>query len=377
MALETQTIDEEIASDWAAIQEKYAVEPEAKEPESAEPETPIAERARDESGKFVAREEPTAKPTADAAKVSAPAPAKQSAAPIGEAGTPPATPAEGGAEKDVTRAPSTWKPTARAEWDKLPPAIKAEIHRREADFMSGHNQLLPDAKFGKSVNEIIAPYRMLIEAEGGTPERAIADLMRTAAVLRMGTPQQKQQLFMQVAKQYGVDLNVFAQQPGQPETAQSFQDPRVDQLLAQMNHEREANVQREQQALEASVNTWMNEVDAQGQPLRPYIGDVITEVSALVPQIRQQQPSLSHPQVLQAAYDRAIWAHPEIRTLLQKQQAQTNEQARVTDNQTRVREARRAASVNVPRRASISAPGKPGKLEDTIEQTARELGLIS
>jgi hypothetical protein len=373
VSLNDKDLDESMAADWAAIQDKYAgedpetpepiTEPEtAPEPVVAEPEAPT--RARDETGKF---SKETAKPIEKAAVKGAPAKEPVAPEPM-EAVTPEIT-------RDINRAPSTWKPAARVDFEKLPANARAEIHRREADYMNGQAQLLPDAKFGKSITEIMTPYKMLIEAEGGTYERAIADMMKTAAMLRMGTPQQKQQLFLQTAQQFGIDLRQFQAQPGQQQ--QPLQDPRVDQLLAQLNQERQQRVQTEQQSLEGAVTSWMGENDAQGKPLRPYLGDVMTEMSALVPQIRTQSPSLSHDQVLQQAYERATWGNPEIRTLLLQQQAQGASQTRSADNQQRVREAKRAASVNVPRRASLPTPGKPGTLEETIANTARELGLIT
>jgi hypothetical protein len=150
----------------------------------------------------------------------------------------------------------------------------------------------------------------------------------------------------------------------------------VDQLLAQQNAERQANAQREQQQMESTVTRWMNENDASGNPKRPYLSDVINEMSALVPQLRSSDPTLTHAQALDAAYDRAIWAHPEIRTLLaQKQQTELDAQRRA-ENQTRVRDARRSGSVNVPRRGSTPSPGKPGSIDETIRETARALGMI-
>ena len=400
MALASQTIDDEIAADWAAIREKHSVEPEeaettpeaAPEPIATEPEK--ADRARDEAGRF-AKEPKEAKDeskpaertgSGDAAKPAsrnAQGTAAASERNAGASAEPAAQPdsAQQGQERDVSRPPSTWKPTARAEWEKLPPTVRAEIHRREADFMNGQGQLLPDAKFGSSMRATIEPYRMLIEAEGGTPERAVADLMRMAAVLRVGTPQQKYDLVVQTAKQFGVDLSPLQQKPadGQPAPAppQSFQDPRVDQILQHLAQQNQHSAQVQQSELESTVTRWMGEMDAQGKPLRPYVGDVMTEMMGLVPNLRQANPGLSHSDVLQQAYERATWGNPEIRSLLQRELQQTTDQQRASENQNRVREARRAASVNVPRRASIPNPGKPGSLEDTIAATARELGLIT
>jgi hypothetical protein len=379
MALNDADINESMAKDWAAIREKFAVEepdPKAAEPETTEPVEPqesAETRPRDESGKFVKQEK---------------ADAKEDVQPVHDPADPGADPnvasepllTTKGAPVDITRAPSTWKPTARVDFAKLPESARAEIHRRETESAAGVAQLMPDAQLGKSMREVAAPYKALIDAEaGGRPELAFAELMKTAAILRMGTPQQKRDVVLSVARQYGVDLGLPQQQPNaQPgQQPQTFQDPRVDQLLQQLNAERQAAVQREQEALESSVTAWMNKVDENGNPLRPYLADVMSEMSALVPQIRQANPSLAHDDVLQRAYDTATWGNPEIRQLLLTQQAQGNEQARVADNQTRVRDAKRAASVNVPRRASLPSPGKPESIEKTIENTARELGLIT
>jgi hypothetical protein len=378
MALNDQDINETMAKDWSAIREKFAVEepepqvaePETETPARSEPETPEPVRARDDAGKFVKQD-----------KVESETPSAEASPAAPTAGGEPAAPASSSAslapDRDITRAPSTWSPAQRAEFDKLSPAVKAVIHKREQDYIEGHKQLRPDADFGRSMREVVAPYKALIDAEaGGRPEVAFAELMKTAAILRMGTPQQKRDVVLRVAQQYGVDLGLQQPQPAQPgQQPQSFQDPRVDQILQHLTSQQQQTAQRERETLEASVTTWMNQVDMKGAPVHPYIGDVMNEMNALVPQIRQANPSLAHNEVLQRAYDTATWGNPEIRALLQ--QAQGNGQVREADNQNRVREAKRAASVNVPRRASTPSPGKPGTIDETITETARELGLIS
>lgn len=370
--LADKDIDSTMAADWAAILDKHSIDEPEPEPVKEVPvEAPAAEPVidrgdgRTDKGKFAPKAKDPVVVDEPISKDLAP---KESEPVVGAKGQ----------KLDITQAPNTWKPAARQEFAKLPETVRAEIHRRETDALNGQSQLLPDAQFGKSVRNVVEPYRMLIESEGGTPERAIGDLLRTAAQLRMGTPQQKVEIIARVAQQYGVDLRAFApQQPGQPNqqpVQQSTNDPRVDQLIGQLNLERQQRAQQEQATLEGSVTKWMSAQDAQGQPLRPYLGDVMNEMNALVPQIRQANPSLNNDQVLQQAYETAIWGNPEIRPLLIA--AQT---APVRDpaNQNRVREARRAASVNVPRRASTPSTGKPGTMDETLAETARALGLIS
>jgi hypothetical protein len=381
---ERENTDAEMAADWAAIQEKFA-EPEAPEVDEA-PETEVVEtldtkvdeRARDESGKFAKA------PKEAKAPVEKATPAPKEAAPVVADSSEPAP--QAAPARDITRAPSSWKPAIREEWGKLSENVRAEIQRREQDYQNGQAQLLPDATMGKQMRAVIEPYRMLIDAEGSTPDRAVADLLRTAATLRIGSQQEKLNALLGVVRDYGIDLPALVQQrmqqAGNPQApqaqqAQQFRDPRVDQMLREQAQERQQREQQYQTEMGTTVTAWMDAVDASsGQPVRPYIGDVINEMSVLVAQLKQSNPSLTHVQALDEAYERAIWANPEIRQVLQSKQQTEREQQLRSANQTRVADARRAASVNVPRRASTPAPGKPGRLEDTINETARALGLI-
>jgi hypothetical protein len=371
MALEDQNIDEQMAADWTAIREKHAVEEEPAPIETPAPEqtpepTPesVVDRGdgRRNDGTFA----PKAKePSKNADNVDKnPPPAE----PLAQDPVAP--------ERDISKAPSSWKPMERAEWEKLSPAAREAIHRRETDFLNGQRQLLPDAQLGKSMREVVAPYKALIDAEaGGRPEVAFAELMKTAAILRMGTAEQKRNVVLGVARQYGVDLGQQPQQqqPNQPQ--QTYQDPRVDQLLQHLQTQEQQRQQAEQQGLLDTVTRWVDQKDEQGVAKYPYLNDVQGEMAVLVPMIRQSNPSLSHEQVLQSAYERAIWANPDVKPLLL--QAQAAVAARPSENQDRVREAKRAASVNVPRRASTPSPGKPGTMDETIAATARTLGLIT
>lgn len=404
MPLASRETDADMAADWAAIRDKHTVEetpePETPEPAAeavAAPEQTAAERARDAEGKFVkqaadkpaavkADDKPVATRTTDKAQAT---PTQATPAPVAaetpEAGQQPAN----AFDRDINRPPSTWKPTARAEWEKLPPSVRAEIHRRESDFMAGQSQLLPDAKLGSTMRGVIEPYRMLIEAENGTPEKAVGELLKTAAIFRVGSPQQKAAALSAIGQQWGVDPYLLfpnglaprqGQQQGQPQPQQQqqqFRDPRVDQLLANQQQADQARQFQENSEREAIAARFMNETTADGKPARPYLGDVIDQMAAMVPMIRGENATLSHQQVLQEAYDRATWANPEIRALLQTQQQQQTDAQRKAANTAAVAGARRAASVNVPRRASNPDPGKPGSLEDTVRETARALGLVN
>jgi hypothetical protein len=228
-------------------------------------ETKVDERARDESGKFAKAAKEAKAPVEKAT------PAPKEATPVvadSSEPAPQATPA-----RDITRPPSSWKPAIREEWGKLSENVRAEIQRREQDYQNGQAQLLPDATMGKQMRAVIEPYRMLIDAEGSTPDRAVADLLRTAATLRIGSQQEKLNALLGVVRDYGIDLPALVQQrmqqAGNPQApqaqqAQQFRDPRVDQMLREQAQERQ---QREQQ-YQTEMGNYRHSLDGCGGCLR-------------------------------------------------------------------------------------------------------------
>lgn len=403
MADGRDNLDEELAAEWQAIQQRHMADDDAAggaEP-AADAATGGAEddahagddadaRARDDQGRFAAKageadkaaDAPGAPATGDAPAAGSPQTAGSSE--DGQDGQ------DGSPARDLNRPPSSWKPAAKAKWEGLDPEIRAEVHRRESDWLRGQSQLLPDAELGRSMRQVSEPYRMLIEAEGGTLETAVGQLLQTAALFRVGTPDQKAAALAQIARQYGIQTYPGGADAGYPQQAapQAFRDPRVDELLQRQEMERmqqraeQTRREREEvDRLNGVVQAWSGAVDSAGRALRPYYSDVESDIAALIPQIRASSPGMKAEDVLQQAYDRAVWAHPEIRPLLLQAQQNEIEAKRRADNQLRVKEAKKAASVNVPRRASVPAAPTDrrgiDRMDDVIAETARELGLIN
>ena len=357
--------DDQIAANWREIIGRGDVEDVPAEEPAEQVENPG--RPRDETGKFAKVE----KVNADA-KIGAEVPAQEapeSAPPVAAETAPVA-----GTPDPNDRAPSSWKPAAREQWTKLPPEIRAEIQRRETESHQGFAQIKPDVEFGKAMRQAVGPYRAMSEAEGGTPDRAVAGLFRTAALLRTGSPDLKAAEVAKIIQGYGIPvdrLNAYLTGEAQPQAQQQeFRDPRFDVYLQQQQA-------REVQENETVVNQWINEVDAQGKPLRPYYNDVATEMQNLLPLIREQKPGLSKSQMLQEAYDRAVWANPDTRTVLQRAQQEQLEAQRREENLRRTNEAKKAASVNVPRRGAVPASAPKAPMDETIRNAARELGFFS
>lgn len=357
-----ENADEEMAESWKAILAKHEITDEDAPPSDEVIEKTPPQRTRDESGKFAKAPEaeaPAQEPDAPATAPDAAQVAPQSAETVPEADQP---------ARDLANAPSSWKPAAKDKWAALDPDVKAEIARREGDFLKGQSELLPDAQFGRNMRGVVEPYRMLIESEGATPEVAVRDLLRTAAILRVGTPQQKTAAMMQVIRQYGVQMpGPIGQDQGQEgqqftqEGQQQFHDPRVDQLIARQEQERQQAAERAQQTVLNDIDTFRNAVDSTGKKVYAYFANVERDMVSSAALVRQEHPDWPNQQVLKEAYDRAVWANPETRQLVSQQKLNELEAQRREENLRKANEAKKAGSVNLPRRAGRATQGAQPK----------------
>lgn len=356
--------------------EKEAPAAEAAPEEPVEEQQPkSAERPRGPDGKFLPKSE--AKESAAPAKAeNLDTPPSQAAAPAQAAAAPqePEQPLLGpsGQPIDLNRPPSSWKPAAKAVWANLPPEVRAEVYRREGDFHLGNKPLKENADFGQAIRQVVEPYKAMIEAEGGTVERSIAGYLQAAAALRRGTPEQKVQTLMGIDQQFGGALQqhfqrsvanevarLTGQAPQQPQQQQVFQDPRVDQLMARLEAEDRAKRAAEQAASNQATEEFISAKDDKGHPKFPFVDNVIDDMSARVAQIRQANPAMAHKEVLTLAYEQAVWANPETRAVLIKQQ--TAAAAAPAETLRKVGQAKAAAAVNVPKRGSIPATAPAAK----------------
>ena len=187
---ETESISlrDELANALKEVTERDSALPESEAAET--PGAPKEDRPRDESGRFAAKE--------------GSAPAKPEAAPQEPAKV--ETPPKPAATPSV-KAPQSWSTAAKADFDKLPPHIQAEIAKRESDVEKGFTRQDEERQFGRSLRDIINPYMPIITAEGGTPQKAVQELLNTAYLLRRGTPEQKVALFRATAQQFGIPLD--------------------------------------------------------------------------------------------------------------------------------------------------------------------------
>jgi len=336
------------------------------------------ERPRDEHGRFIKSDgavNEAAGKTADNGENAAPAdkPAVDEVAGADKAGEEKA--------QDIAQAdlpPSTYTTAAKAAYLALPKdsPLRADIKKREADFQKGISQYKQAAEAGTRLMNEIQPYMGIIQSEGGTPERAVKSLLQTAYQLRTGTPQQKGQLVMQIAQQYGADLSQFIRQPQTGQDGQPAQfDPQsltpvVSQLLSPLEQKinqiegrfmtaQQQREQAEQQEALGRIEAFRSAADAKGQPLHPYFDDVRDMMAGLL--------GSGNAQDLNQAYEMACRAHPEVSKALTAAQQQAQEAQRLENAKRRAAEASRAKVVNASGQGGVGiASPRSNSLEDDL-----------
>ncbi|KWO06220.1 hypothetical protein WM26_31135 [Burkholderia cepacia] len=257
------------------------------------------------------------------------------------------------AAESKSKPPQSWNAAERAHWEKIPAEVQAVITRREEEAHRGITKLGQDAAFGQKLRDVINPYLPIIRAEGGDEAGAVRDLLQTAYVLRTANPEQKVQLFRQLAGQFGVDLSAAAQ--GVREV-----DPELAALRQELTQVRGYLENTEQQQHQQIESTAQQMIDA-------FAADPKNEFYEQVKPLMGQLLVAGQAQTMQDAYDQACWATASVRsTLMQRQQADAD--------------AKRAAEVktraDAKRRAGGSVSGAPtAPVAATASTAAQDLSL--
>jgi hypothetical protein len=118
--------------------------------------------------------------------------------------------------------------------------------------------------------------------------------------------------------QHGIDLTALNDAGGGDD---QYIDPAVQELRQQVA-DLTGHITGQQQQQQAAQHQSLVNLTAQfaaetgtdGQPLRPYFAELGGGVLPYIQQVRAENPAASPTEVLAAAYDRACWATPSVRT---------------------------------------------------------------
>lgn len=237
------------------------------------------ERARDEAGRFARAQEKAAEAAAEVVE------------PVVEQVARPAR-------------PSSWKKDYEEQWNTLDPKLAEYIHQREREYSTGVSTYKAEAERARSIQSAIEPFMPDLQRHNIAPEQWIKNLGSAHQTLALGSPQQKIQMFAQLAQDYGVDLRAFVGQDGAPQVPQVDQQTRwMQEQIAQMRGQLTQFTEQRQQQEQAQIQAEIERIRADTDKYPHF--DTVRETMAGILQSGLAQD-------LSSAYDKAIRMHDDL-----------------------------------------------------------------
>lgn len=261
--------------------------------------------------------------------------------------------------------PTSWTAEMKAKWATLPPEAREYIANRESESHKAITQMGMKAKALEPFAHVAQKHSDFIQRFGLAPDQAFENLLTAARQLQ----ENPAGFIAHIAKTHGVDLARLIQgQDGQ--VAQP--DPMLLEMRRELSELRQWKAQREREATTQRQQSVESEIEAFAKDKPHWAAledDLLIEVSAL----RQVNPSAPVSELLQKAYDRALYANPETRARILEDQRRADEEKRQKEQEAKAKAAKASASVNVSTKASAT-PGKPGTWEDSMMKVAQKYG---
>ena len=340
----TQGSSSEASSNDAGNEPEPAVVDQVSSTDEAGKEASADGRQRGPDGKFIAKDQAapdkvaaaTETPSTDAAKAS-------------EVAAQPATNAP----------PAGWTAAEKAEWSKLSPVAQAAVSRREAEIARGGQQWSEEKRRYESV---LSPVAEAARRNGLSTEQGLQSLLNAQSFLERDPTAAIKWL----AQSHGVNLATLAGQA--PDEVSSAQSPDIEAIVRRAVQPYVAPIQQrfqqeEQRQQEMTTQMVVSFAASEGHE---HFGSVEQDIMDLIPPLKERNPTWTPQQVLQEAYDRAVYANPATRQTILTARETAAEEKRRTEAAQRATKARGAA-VSVTGSPQGSAGNEPAaSLRDEI-----------
>lgn len=258
-------------------------------------------------------------------------------------------------------APKAWAKDYHEPFSKLDPKVQDYIDLREKQMLEGLDQYREHSALGKSLREVISPYKAMIAAAGIDEAKAVSYLMNAHYKMTNGTPEQRLAFYHKLGADFGL---IQRQQQAQVDPKYQELETQVQKLTSSLTARERAEYESTKSRITTDVTSFADAKDEKGNALHPHFDDVADDIVIYI----------GAGATLQEAYDKAVYANPVTRA---KQIAalRTEEEAKLRGkSKQEVDAARRATSTNVRSRDTGRAPTEPlGKMEDTMRETLKNI----
>lgn len=249
------------------------------------------------------------------------------------------------AAQTASAPPAGWTAAEKAEWSKLSPVAQAAVSRRETEIANGGKQWSEEKR---RYEAMIAPVAESARVRGMTAEAGLQTLVAAQRALDTDPVS----AIKHIARSYGVDLATLAGTQAANGSPEQVQQPDIAMLVQRAVAPMLAPIQQRFTAEDqARNNATMSLVDKfAASPGHEHYSVLEPLIVDLIPHVQNANPEMSKEQVLQEAYDRALYARPDTRAAVLAAKEAEKEAARLEAAKQRTHAARRA---------SVSVTGAP------------------
>jgi hypothetical protein len=203
-------------------------------------------------------------------------------------------------------------------------ALPAETQQHVARTMATVEEQAARYRGYDALETVIGPRRQAWAMQGMSEGQAVNQLLALSDFAGK-SPTDFVQWF---AGQHGIDLAAMTAGAGGDDD--EYIDPAVQELrqqVADLTGTLTSMTQGQQAAQHQSLvdftAQFAAEVGTDNQPLRPHFAELGNGIVPFIAQVKAENPSASHKDVLSEAYERACWANPQVRgKMLAAQEAQ-------------------------------------------------------
>lgn len=261
-------------------------------------------------------------------------------------------PPEGGDQPPAAAAPrvapKSWAKEMHEHWGRLDPAVQEYLEKREGDFHKGIEQYREYHATGKALNEVLLPYRPMIQAAGLDDAKAVAALLSAHYRLTQGPTESRRAAYLQLGQELG-----FGHPQGQQDGA-SQMPPEMRRIVERQERLEAALLRNENETYQRLRAETANAVNAFADA-HPEFDEVSTEVIALI----------NAGDDLETAFQKALRANPSTWAKEQARLRKEVEDELRKKAKGEVDAARSATAANVRGRDTARTPTEPkGKFLD-------------
>lgn len=254
------------------------------------------------------------------------------------------------------RLPKGWKQEALDKFATLDPEIQAEVLQREDDFFKGIEQYKQAAQYAKVVQDMLKPMEPSFQARGLNPLNHLQSVIEAdRQIASAQTPEQKVELFRQLAHYYGVQID---------DSLFHAEDSTVGALRNEINglktawqSQAELVQKQELEKINNEIQTFIND------PANKHFNALQHDIARLL--------ETGACKTLKQAYDTALWSNPIVRQQVLDEQAKEKSAAEEAEKKKLLEESKKRSSVNI-KSTNVKPIGKRS-IEDTLEATFDEI----